>query len=883
MKEDIKNIQNNEIKNQIEKNQNSENKNDIEKKEENEISKIEKEKENNKNRIQKKASLKKNKTEDDDLDFDFDVDDEEYEKQKKAIKELYSKRENITEDNKDNKDKDNEVKKENNENEKKSKKEEDQIPIEKKINENIDININKKTENKNINVNDLNNLNNKKNITNIDNTNKNTISDNQNKNVSKVVTNDINKTPICDNNKSSGNNITNKKPEANEKQVKQVSKKIIKTEPRLSLPFFANQKEKEIYIDSAIKKLLSESTLLENELKQLMELLYQNNAETKKRFSYTFLTRLKKKINNKVYFLPEYNNFNTLSRIFLLLSIKEEKTLVFNLIIELSSLLKYNDSYLYQKIQNKNKNFKEHDFWKKIIEQSFIDSLNEQATILIKKENKKKKKLQNNTPKEEKSFWKRFTSEAFISTISDFTNNLIIKEEYTQKDNDKNETNLLVLQGYSKYINNYGQLSKEIKEELEKIGKKELEKILYNNIIRMSNYNVDSQTILVLILKFCAEFSFNNETKEYYCNLIDIVKHKNYLNKKGKISLNVNNKINYDNEALICILSNTFLFLPINERIKIFMLRKELNSSGLKKNTFNIILRKKNLSLQNRILIWENILNIKKLQKEYKYQELKKNTFERIAKGELKKGTRLFKNNETIDKDVNRTIFLSNNKENQEKLKNLLRCLNLLIQSIGYYQGMSYIAAFLLQVLNNDEEKTFYFMLSLETQTQYKELFVDNLKLLHTNFGILEKLFEFGLHEVYQHLLDNRIKADYYSPSWFLTVFWCFSSIFEIEKLPQFSILVFEKFILEGWSAVFNGGFTAIQYYYRELLNVNEDLIMNYLITNFCDKEIFKNKDFDTIEKNFCKNSGFINEDMVDILKKICSYEEKYKNEEQGF
>ena len=80
-----------------------------------------------------------------------------------------------------------------------------------------------------------------------------------------------------------------------------------------------------------------------------------------------------------------------------------------------------------------------------------------------------------------------------------------------------------------------------------------------------------------------------------------------------------------------------------------------------------------------------------------------------------------------------------------------------------------------------------------------------------------------------------------------------------------------------------NGGFTAIQYYYRELLDVQEDLIMNYLITNFCDKEIFKNKDFDVIEKNYSKNHQFINEDMIVKLKKVCDYEEENNNEEPVF
>ena len=92
--------------------------------------------------------------------------------------------------------------------------------------------------------------------------------------------------------------------------------------------------------------------------------------------------------------------------------------------------------------------------------------------------------------------------------------------------------------------------------------------------------------------------------------------------------------------------------------------------------------------------------------------------------------------------------------------------------------------------------------------------------------------------------------------------------------------MVFEKFILDGWDAVFNGGFTSIQYYCGELLNVHEDMIMNYLITDFSNKDIFKNKDFDKVEKKYYKNSGFITDELIILIKKIWDYEEQYRNEE---
>ena len=673
-------------------------------------------------------------------------------------------------------------------------------------------------------------------------------------------------------------NLKNKKEEdKNIKKEKAKPKKKI-NEPKLSLPLFPNQKDKETFLDSAIKKLLSSSNVLQNEMKILMDILYQNNSDTKRHFSYNFLIKLKKVLNDKVAFLQNYDNFNNFSYIFVDMSLKEDKSYILNLILEISQLIKYENNYLYKKIEKKNKIFKKTNFWKKLIEQSFIDLLNEHTNRLIMEENKKNKKTHQKS-QSKTSFWKRFTTDSFINAFNDLTNNIMEKDEEENITPGEDIYYLLEFTGYSRYITDYKKLNSKLKKDLEEFGKKNLDIILCKNIITMSKFNVGKDMMIVLIFDFCAQFSFENDLKEYYINLIESYHSINNIYSKQKLSLPTGKN---DINSFICILSNVFIFLPPNQRIQLFLLNKKLNwNDSLKNNIFKILLRKKKLPLEKRVLIWENILKIEKFQKEYNYNEIKENTKKRLDAGELKKGTRPFKNNETIDKDVNRTIFLNDTHENQLKLRSLLKCLNLLIPSIGYYQGMSYIGAFLLQVLNYDEEKTFYFMLSIETETKYKELFKDDLKLLSINFKVLEKVLDIGLPEVEKHLKHNRIMATYYSPSWFLTIFCCFSSFFEIKNLPQFTVMVFEKFILEGWNAIFNGGFTAIQYYYRELLNVHEDSIMNYLITDFCDKEIFKNKDFDNIEYNYAKNAEFINEDLFALLQKICNYEEQNKNDEE--
>ena len=57
-------------------------------------------------------------------------------------------------------------------------------------------------------------------------------------------------------------------------------------------------------------------------------------------------------------------------------------------------------------------------------------------------------------------------------------------------------------------------------------------------------------------------------------------------------------------------------------------------------------------------------------------------------------------------------------------------------------------------------------------------------------------------------------------------------------------------------------------------------MVMNYFITDFSNKNVFKNEYYDGIIKFYEKNKYNINEELIDYLLKICEYEEKYKNRE---
>ena len=128
--------------------------------------------------------------------------------------------------------------------------------------------------------------------------------------------------------------------------------------------------------------------------------------------------------------------------------------------------------------------------------------------------------------------------------------------------------------------------------------------------------------------------------------------------------------------------------------------------------------------------IWSILLDLKSIQEKYSnYKELnekeKQNQHDNV------------KNNEIIELDIVRTFFEDNIEDNQNKIKIILITLNYLFPNVSYCQGMNYIAAFLLQVFDYNEEKTFYYMAGIISNTDFGKLFDNDLRLLKIFFFVV--------------------------------------------------------------------------------------------------------------------------------------------------
>ncbi len=174
-----------------------------------------------------------------------------------------------------------------------------------------------------------------------------------------------------------------------------------------------------------------------------------------------------------------------------------------------------------------------------------------------------------------------------------------------------------------------------------------------------------------------------------------------------------------------------------------------------------------------------------------------------------------------------------------------------------------------MQIFDFNEAEAFYYMLAIEKNTKFKELFENNLYMMTLFFKVFEKILKVNMPEIYHHEINNQVNTNYYMPPWFLTLFTFYAEKFNKENVPKFVVLVMENFFLNGWSAIFNAGYTIIKYLRDNILVMKADTLMNFMVNTFGREEILKPENFETIKNKYIKNSFQINADLISKLIKI--------------
>ena len=587
-------------------------------------------------------------------------------------------------------------------------------------------------------------------------------------------------------------------------------------------------KEKIGKLDNFVKKFPSEKELIPSEISELMNILKEETFDTDQTFSYIFLNNLKKLFKNRVISFKNRQNFIHLSNIMNNICIKENNTKTFNAIIQVSQMIKYEKSFLFSMIQRKNRFFSTKTFWIRIIQNNLINNINDYVNKLINESIKPEKKH-----KKEK-----------------FKDSKLVKMHLANE------------------IYNFNKLNEEQMKKLDEYAFENICIILSKSIPGMCSFLVPESISIEIINHYANLFNFNQKTKSYFLNILATKNVKNSLYHIGTTENSINNEVH----KKLFIISSALKYLGHKDFINLIHLNKVM-TPHIKKSIFKFLLSNEKLSIEKRIKLWSIILNIKEKKKIIKYSEVKNIMKEKLENNLILPDSDEGKNVYTIQVDLLRTPFINSDKTHTEKIGWILKCLNLLRPDIGYFQGMNFLAAFFYQLLDYDEEETFYFLFAIEDETNYRDIYIEDLKRLNLFYTVLDKIINLYKPELYYKFVDSYINTNFYSTTWFVTLFTNINCVFDKQNAPKYVLMVLENYFLDGFSAIFASGFTIINYHIKKIMELGTDNLITFMISEMCEQDIFKNEHFDEIKKYYEKNSKNINEFLINKLLDIIIYE----------
>ena len=399
--------------------------------------------------------------------------------------------------------------------------------------------------------------------------------------------------------------------------------------------------------------------------------------------------------------------------------------------------------------------------------------------------------------------------------------------------------------------------------------------VLSEYISHFINYDFIENKAYALIEQLAKQYDLNIKQKNYFLEMLNSNKiyqkignpyFSDYENEfikcdtqedydKLYLSFNSNKKFKFTgNNTKLKVILFTLKYLNKSDIISILCLNKDCYFK-IKKLIYKNVLIKFNKNIDNKkhMDIWKILLNYSSIKKKYNYKTLK----ESINK-ETKKDS-IF---DLIELDTIRTSFTNNQKENQEKLCNILKVTSRELPTVNYCQGMNHIAAFLLILCNEDEEETFYLFLSILYSTDYCSLVVNDLSKLNAFFYCFERLLSIMFPEMNTYLKNNKIGAAYFLSSWFITLF---TNSFSNDKLNnniKTMVKIFDLFLLSGWKSIFKFGIALIKKNSLKIFSLPYDKLVHYLNNEIVSTDFFKDEKYNelmSISINFKLSNSLIN------------------------
>ena len=584
--------------------------------------------------------------------------------------------------------------------------------------------------------------------------------------------------------------------------------------------------ESDVGLDNLIVSLLDKETKIKDECFAKISEFYKNKINNTKRFIYLLVNHFCIKEFVKVNCIDNFNYLNTILTEIINFSFKNKE--IFDLIflvmfianktIYLNKQTNTIELYLCNEMK-KNKIFHNVDFWLELLNKR----LELVAEVDITKEIQKRKNNIGN--KEDNTF--------VGQTIGRFGKFFGIGN-----DNKAIEREILFNQMFERKSPIF------------------CNKVIKDYIKQFINFDFYGNNALKCIEQFATKYKLPKESKEYYKKVIEtneIIKNKMkntkniniendkydkyYFNFKG------NKKFNGINEPNIISLIFSLKYIDIKEYPKILCLNKDLNNKLMKIIYKNILFKYyKKIDIKVHLSIWKILLNYREVKKKYNYKQILE---------EVKKAPDSVKSIDIIKLDIIRTSFATDETIKREKIGNMLKAIAKELPSLNYCQGMNQIASFLLDVCDNDEEEAFFIFLSLMIDSDYSNLFKNDLEKLNLLFYQFERILSNSLPEIYFYLKNNNITPGYFVSPWFITLF---TDAFIDEAKnnnKKIIMIIFDLFILGGWKAIIKVGMSLLKYNEYKILNTPIEELLNYL-TN----DIIKSKYFEKDNINGVMNAS---------------------------
>lgn len=172
---------------------------------------------------------------------------------------------------------------------------------------------------------------------------------------------------------------------------------------------------------------------------------------------------------------------------------------------------------------------------------------------------------------------------------------------------------------------------------------------------------------------------------------------------------------------------------------------------------------------------------------------------------------------ETIEKDIDRTfpthpLFFDKGGPGQALLRQMLLGYATIDNSVGYCQGMNYIAGLIMTYFDDIDEAFIIFSVILREKT-FRGIFLPGLVDVQKKLYVLSELGNELLPDLFEHFEDENIRVGMYATEWFMTLF-CKSFHMEL------GARVVECFLQEGFKVMYRVALQVLESIQDELLEL---------------------------------------------------------------